>query len=202
MYCTDRCRVRAQRRRKAERKRAAHVVDDRACAWCGVSFTTSLPQKIFCRRECTSAARYARNVASGREREKEERRKARYVPREPRYAGECETCGDPFRAHIDTKRFCSTPCRRLAAWRRNPKTRPVLFDVEAWNASGGEPVHARVRVSASGGLIVLCPFHDGDVFMGCVPGVHADDERWCYSCRGLVVVDLSKLERAVVLSAA
>ena len=153
------------------------------CSGCGERFTGHGNQR-FCGPKCRERAKYRRDLASGREQRKNERRRQRYAARraagvtppevlanrrfqakhfvahEPR---DCDLCGSSFLPRTSIQRFCSKPCRRLVANLRKRADRDGAVFNPLWRVPatitpavpGIEWVYA--QLSGSGGMFVYCP---------------------------------------------
>jgi hypothetical protein len=123
VYCSVRCRGRAKEQRKAA-KRSKGPVGSRSCAWCGETFDSNQTQRLYCSDRCKTTQKYRRDVSSGYERVKMNRRNARHVSTaRPPIEKTCEDCGAAFQAagqRIDDHRFCSRACAVQSRRRKDP----------------------------------------------------------------------------------
>ena len=98
-FCSPECQSAARALARSRKEKSAPTVYKRICAWCGESFETTYPNKIYCNRECS----YNGNLKMKRAQWADA-----YVPR----THICKECGSEFTTECgDTHSvFCCQSC--------------------------------------------------------------------------------------------
>lgn len=98
-YCSSKCQSAAHALAHPKKEKRVSTVYKRICAWCGETFETTLPNKIYCCSECG----YNGNLRLHRERWAEA-----YVPR----THICKECNTEFTTECGNKHsvFCCQSC--------------------------------------------------------------------------------------------